>query len=299
MNYLKTSFKDYRCLINWYFSSLTTPNTQKLERAMANPSEREIDDAVNYVINNVVYFIDFLPNKNSEYLKDKVLLEVGPGQDFGISLVLMGFGLKKMLLIDKFFCKWDENFHPVYYRTLLKKVEHYYPEIDFSDLKNVINCNDHVSERFELLATGLENIPDIPDESVDITFSNACFEHLTDTEAAIKELGRITKPGGIGFHQIDFRDHRNFDEPLEFLTMPDIIFNRVFALSKGYLGNRLRYNDFAHYFKTSGFEHRFSADMFAEESYLDEILKCANSKFKMIPIDNIRILSGRFFLNKT
>jgi hypothetical protein len=75
MNYLKTSFKDYRCLINWYFSSLTTPNTQKLERAMANPSEREINDAVNYVINNVVYFIDFLPNKNSEYLKDKVLLE--------------------------------------------------------------------------------------------------------------------------------------------------------------------------------------------------------------------------------
>ncbi len=294
----KTAISDFRDLVNWYLTSLTTAKYKAAELAMANPSEREIDTAVDFAINNVGYFLDFLPDKNPAYLTGKTILEIGPGQDFGIPLVLMGFGVSKAVLIDRFFCEWDEKFHPEYYRRLLKKAETRYPGIEFEDLKNVIKNNRHTAERLQLLAAGLENVAAIPDASVDISYSNACFEHLADAPVAIKELGRITKQGGLGFHQIDFRDHRNFEKPLEFLAMPDWIFKRTFVLSKHFLGNRYRSSHFARFFGESGFQHSFSPELFAEPAYLDDILNRANPEFRKMPMDAIRVLAGRFFLEK-
>lgn len=298
--FFRTWFSDLKYLIKLYWFSLWTPQSKskKQDQNMANPSERKMDDAIKYTIDNVGYLIGFLPNGNAKYLEGKTILEVGPGQDFGVPLVLMGFGVKKAILVDKFFSEWDKNFHPEYYRKLLKKVEECYPEMDFKVLKKIIDNNNHINERLELISAGLENVATIPNVSVDISFSNACFEHLADTQAAIKELGRITKSGGMGFHQIDFRDHRNYEKPLEFLTMPDWLFKRALFLSKACHGNRLRSSEFEQFFEESGFEQKFSADMFAEENYLKDILSRANLKYKQMPLDAIRILSGRFFLKK-
>ena len=161
-----------------------------------------------------------------------------------------------------------------------------------------IRSNNHISARLELLTAGLENVAAIPDQSVDITFSNACFEHLADAPSAVRELGRITRPGGIGFHQIDFRDHRNFGKPLEFLTMPDWIFKKTFFLSKAFIGNRFRYSEFARFFEDAGFKQEFVAEIFAEENYLNDLLSRANSRYKAMPLDSISVLAGRFFLRK-
>jgi SAM-dependent methyltransferase len=296
--FLKTRFRDFKYLFNLYWFSFWDSKTKKLEQNLPNPSQREINDAIEFTINNVGYIIGFLPNESPIYLNGKTILEIGPGQDFGVPLLLMGFGVTKAILIDKFFCEWNENFHPEYYRKLLGKAQQSYPETDFKDLKNVIKSNSHISDRLELFTFGLENASSIPKESVDISFSNACFEHLEDSQAAVKELGRITKFGGLGFHQIDFRDHRNYDKPLEFLTMPDWLFKKALVLTKACHGNRLRYTEFAHFFEESGFDQSFSADMFCEENYLKNILSRANSKYKKMPLDSINVLGGRFFLKK-
>ena len=47
----------------------------------------------------------------SEKDKGKTLIEIGPGQDFGIPLVMMGYGAKA-ILVDKYLCSWDDAFHP-------------------------------------------------------------------------------------------------------------------------------------------------------------------------------------------
>jgi ubiquinone/menaquinone biosynthesis C-methylase UbiE len=77
------------------------------------------------------------------------------------------------------------------------------------------------------MRAGLEDVGELPDGSIDIHYSNATFEHLADIPASIAQLGRITKPGGVGFHQIDFRDHRNFDRPLDYLTIPSTLLEKV------------------------------------------------------------------------
>ncbi len=60
----------------------------------------------------------------------------------------------------------------------------------------------------------------IKDGSVDVSFSVAVFEHVRDMNQIAAELFRTMRPGGIGIHQVDFRDHRNFESPLDFLEFP-------------------------------------------------------------------------------
>jgi SAM-dependent methyltransferase len=269
-----------------------------LKNDFANPMIRDIEETTDFAISNAKYYIGFLPGKDARFLKDKVLLEIGPGQDFGLQLLLLGFGAKKVLLVDKYLGQWRDNYHSLVYKRLLSKAEIEFPEVDFSQLKEVIHRGSHQIEGLELHHVGLENVNLIDSNSVDISFSNACFEHLLYSAKAIKQLARISKVGGLGFHQIDFRDHRNYDRPLEFLTFSKFGFEIILRLSNCCFGNRLRRKDFTALFTKNGFNVTFEADIYADEAYVDEVLERSISKFRNMSKKEISILSGQFRLTK-
>ena len=81
--------------------------------------------------------------------------------------------------------------------------------------------------------------------------SNSVLEHLSDVDAALRELARITRPGGYGIHGIDTIDHRWYGEPtihpLDFLTI-DTRDPIVFEC------NRIRLVEFPALFRRHGFE---------------------------------------------
>ena len=87
--------------------------------------------------------------------------------------------------------------------------------------------------------------------SVDVVISNSVLEHLSDVDAALRELARITRPGGYGIHGIDTIDHRWYGEPtihpLDFLTI-DTRDPIVFEC------NRIRLVEFPALFRRHGFE---------------------------------------------
>lgn len=68
---------------------------------------------------------------------------------------------------------------------------------------------------------------DQPSDSVDVILSNAVLEHLENHPKAFSEFFRVTKARGLGFPQVDFRDHRSFERPLEHLLMSREKFERV------------------------------------------------------------------------
>jgi len=55
-----------------------------------------------------------------------------------------------------------------------------------------------------------DGLANFADESFDIVFSNQVFEHVSDMEVVSKELHRLTKSKGIGFHV--FPSHRHLVE---------------------------------------------------------------------------------------
>ncbi len=65
-----------------------------------------------------------------------------------------------------------------------------------------------------------ESLP-FEDGSFDVCMSCAALEHVRDPAGAVRELSRVLKPGGVGLHQIDLRDHRDFGRPLDFLRYPE------------------------------------------------------------------------------
>jgi SAM-dependent methyltransferase len=93
-------------------------------------------------------------------------------------------------------------------------------------------------------ATGLETA------SVDCVTSNSFLEHVPDPDAVIREMARITRHGGIGWHGIDGVDHRSYGQgvgPLDFLAVSSSE-PLVFGC------NRIRPLEFLGRFEAHGFE---------------------------------------------
>ena len=53
----------------------------------------------------------------------------------------------------------------------------------------------------------------------DALVSNAVLERIKNANKAFTELFRVTSSGGVGLHQVDYRDHRDFARPLEHLLL--------------------------------------------------------------------------------
>jgi SAM-dependent methyltransferase len=262
-----------------------------------NPLERQSNEAVDFAIHSANTLIGLVPG-GIGFLQGKTVLEIGAGQDFGFPLILIGLG-SRAVLVDKYLCNWDKHFHPSFYRSLRQEAIERFPGINTAAFDQVIEREEHTANGMKTMKTGLEDVYELPDGAIDIHYSNATFEHLADIPASIAQLGRITKPGGVGFHQIDFRDHRNFDRPLDYLTIPDEEFSNLLEKVSWSCGNRWRYTQFQEIFETNGFDVSFTPNLFVKEDYLYEVYPNVQDKFKFMAIDALRVLGGRFALKKS
>ncbi|MEX5213178.1 MAG: hypothetical protein NW703_03340 [Nitrospiraceae bacterium] len=262
-----------------------------------NPRERSGQQAVDFAIHSANLLMGWLPGRETS-LRGKTVLEVGPGQDFGMPLILMGFGART-ILVDRYLCDWDSTFHPTYYRQLREAVVGRFPGIDTSPLDQVIKAGSHVADGMTLLRTGLECIHEVPQGSVDVSYSNAVFEHLEGVHAAVHQLARITRQGGSGFHQVDFRDHRDFNRPLEYLTIARSELEVFCKNNLWWYGNAMRYGEFQTCFEVAGFNTRFEPNLFADEDYVRDIQLRADRQYRDMPLDAFRVLGGRFYLERT
>lgn len=284
-------WKNTRFLISEFIASTRKKNAIYSPRA-------DIQENVDFTINNVGYMLDLLPNKNADFLTQKTMLEIGPGKDFGIALILADLGLKEVIVLDPFLVEWDETYHPSFYKALLVEAMKKFPITSFTSIQEVLKNHKHEAAKLTALKIGLENSSDIQDCTIDISISNACFEHFTATETAIKELNRITKKGGIGFHQIDLRDHRDFSKPLDFLAYSEYFYSKFLKMTDIRYGNRMWYSEYIGIFEKQGFSVVFKPDAYADENYLSAILQKAAPKFKQMPREIVGTLGGRYFIEK-
>lgn len=285
-------------LFNEWLFYLFFKNKKKVIQKLNNSLKKDIEESIDFTLRNVGYYIQFLPEGNTDFLKDKILLEIGPGQDLGIVLALAGFGLKNIVIIDPFFIDWNPDFHPEFYNQLLLRLKNIYPAADFQLIQNILEKQSHLDEQLQIYQVSLENASCVPNELIDISISNATFEHFVLAEQAVKELSRITKPGGLGFHQIDMRDHEHFDRPLEFLTCPNPIYRYITKISNALRGNRLRYTEYNQLFEQYGFKVTFKVDAYADEDYLNDILTRCIDDYRVMPREVVAALGGRFFIKK-
>lgn len=263
----------------------------------ASPEALQRD--VEYAASNANFWISLLPEGN-EFLKGRTVLEIGPGSNFGIPLIFACHGARVMVA-DRFITPWSADYHPKFYALLRETVQEKWPGIDLTPLETVLAQGRYPDDVITLWRGSVEELTDVPDRSVDLVFSNAVLEHLYDLPSAFFHLARITKPGGLGFHQVDFRDHSNFPRPLEFLLFREERYYGIEKITHVEFGNRCRPCQMFRLLEQAGFAVRdFRPDIFADEEYLEEFLvrlrQARKSPYRDYAAEDLRPLSGLLYV---
>jgi len=269
-----------------------------LRRLKEKYSQRRFD-----LLANIDYpfnvFEDLLERCNRNLnVKDKVVLEIGPGNSLAIGLLFLACGAKKVFLVDRFkHLFWDEH-DIAFHKKVLKRIEE--KGVPFKSLASEAisftrnGSIDFDNCKLEYRFTDAAKLP-LDNCSIDIVFSNAVLEHVHNVKDTIGEISRVTKFNGISIHEIDLRDHFFQATPLRLVCYPDILWNLMTWYRPGYT-NRLRLSDYLRLFKASGF---LVKELKTTREYLGDLsnLKIAK-KFKGYSYEEMKILAFWVLLQK-
>lgn len=282
--------------LNYYFD---TYGTDPANLRPLDSSPEAIKRDVAYALQTASLWIDCLPS-GVEFIKGKRILEIGPGINFG-SIVTLACHGARVLVADRFSSPWDAEYHPKFYNSLRDALAEKSTLIDLTPLDEIIGQEQYPQDIISIYTCSLEELSVVPDQSLNMVISNAVFEHLYDVKLAFAHLARITMPGGLGLHQVDFRDHRDYSRPLEHLLLSDKEFSREFKERHGECGNRLRPCEFQQYFEAAGFEVKeFRSDMIVDEEYLTDFMgrlrQARKSGYRNYNAEDFREASGLFIV---
>ncbi len=266
-----------------------------VEEIAAARTAAVIQAAVPYAMQVTRVYLSWIPGAPQSLARMR-MLELGPGRDFTPALILAGYGAD-VTLADLYLEPWIPDYHPAFYQAVRAAIRRRHPDWPLPALDEVIARSEHGRGPLRTLHCGLEQLAGVPDQSFDLTISNAVFEHLYDVPQALRELYRVTKPGGIGCHQVDFRDHRDFARPLEFLCEADYL-RRVDRDSTDQ-GNNLRPHEMGQLLLETGFQvEEFACNLSADPAYLADVRPRLADRFRHFADEQLQPVSGRFLIRR-
>lgn len=237
-------------------------------------------------------------------LKDKSVIEIGPGPNYGSALIMLAFGAKPPItVVDPWIAPWDPNYHPRVYKRVLELIESQQSSVDLSVLKAAANDDKHSSELLNLVEVSVENLNCLHENSFDLSVSNAVLEHVPDMTAAANELWRVTSEGGMGLHMVDLRDHSQFDAPLDYLLKTRVEARKWYEYSEYHLGSLRRKMDYDKIFTNARFKIiddyitlRANHDYFKD--FVVRLRATADAEYQRYPSDDLDVLGVMYVVNK-
>ena len=160
----------------------------------------------------------------------KRVLEIGPGDSLGAGLLALAEGAVFYRAIDRFPVTYDPA---VERRVFLKLLEPLPPEKRArAEAVVEIRADDYriCDDRFAYFNDlSIEQATRrFPPESFDVIYSNAVLEHVASVQTTFENVNKLLAPGGVMFHQVDFRSHQRFEKhPLHFLTYPRFLWRAM------------------------------------------------------------------------
>jgi SAM-dependent methyltransferase len=223
----------------------------------------------------------------------KVVLEIGPGQAFGAQLLLADH-CAKVIVADPSLIPWRDE-HLELYRLIQAAYGKPSPALDQAIAQHSI------AGVLMTLTEPAETLASLPDGHVDIIFSNAVLEHITDLEQSLVELYRVSSPGAWHFHQIDLRDHRSFTTPLEHLLLSRPAFQQLWNKMRGECGCQWRLSEFTTAILQAGFTIVEAEPFPADAAYLADLLprlRASDSPYALWSAEDMSAIGAWFVLRK-
>lgn len=184
-------------------------------------------------------------------MEGKNILELGPGADLGVGLILLAKGARKYNALDVNFLV--KNVPSEFYNKLFKEIKKRIPLADINDLKFQLQAfYEEKNNRLNYIYDKNYSFFKLKSEKVDVVLSNAAFEHFNDIEKTFEQLSQVVKKGGYILSVIDFQTHTRWireKDPLNIYRYSDKLYN---LLSFKGSPNRLRPYDYISFLEKFG-----------------------------------------------
>ncbi|MCB9896494.1 MAG: methyltransferase domain-containing protein [Planctomycetes bacterium] len=259
-------------------------------------SPQAIARDVDYALQIADFYVSKIPG-GARRLVGKRVLELGPGYSLGTAVLLACHGAE-VTVADRYLSPWDAEYHGRFFAAMLARLRAERDELSPDPILRLLEASAFVDQTLRTLHLGTEDLDEVADASFDVVLSNAVFEHVGDVPRAVATLARITRSGGVGVHQVDFRDHRDFDRPLEYMTLAPADFSALFAEVHGECGNRWRPLAMGEEWKRAGFDATFEANMWADEAYVDDVQSRLDPCYAAMGRDELLVISGCYVLRR-
>jgi SAM-dependent methyltransferase len=194
-----------------------------------------------------------------EMCRGKRILEVGPGDNFGVALKFLAAGAERVVCLDKFYSERNSEQQKQIYWALREQLSP--EEASVFDacikLENGIELNP---ERLEYIyGHGIEEADYIlKPGSFDFILSRAVIHNVYNVDRGFEAMDRLLAPGGFMLHKIDLSDENMFSSrgmhPLTFLSISEGIYRRM-ASDSG-KPNRKLINDYREQTLKRGYDTR-------------------------------------------
>jgi len=191
-----------------------------------------VEDAANYARRVVTDYITYGAAGDAERLKGKDILEIGPGDNLGVALILLAKGARTLTCIDGFAPSSDANhnshiYAAIYSALTAEERERVSDVVALQPDGTATVGGDRLRVRYGV-PMDADTSP-LESRSYDIIVSRAVLEHLGNLEVGWKNMVQSLRLDGEMWHKVDFRCHTLFDQihPLYFLTIPDGVWNLI------------------------------------------------------------------------
>ncbi len=196
-----------------------------IKRQGATHRGLEVGDSVAYVDSVYGDYRRYAELQESQ-LSGASVLELGPGDNFGVALRFAAAGARRVVTLDRFITWRDPDQQEGIHRAVLAGL----PDEQRRCGEGALAPGTELGldpERVRVIqgvaaeaARGA-----IGEERFDLIVSRAVLEHVTDPGEVFAAMQDLLVPGGLLIHKVDLGDHGLFSggghNPLTFLTVPD------------------------------------------------------------------------------
>ncbi len=190
-----------------------------------------------------------------DFFRDKYILEIGPGPDLMLGLMLLDGGAKYYQAID-FFPVLSSP--PYFYANLRARLSSLPAQLATDQVIKAIKNKTPLETRqigYKIISITDQSLVATEKNKYDLIFSKDVLEHVSDLGAAFKNMRQLLRPGGRLIHKVDFGTHTSFIQDvdrLNFLRYSDSVYERFVKFNGG--PNRLRLNKLIEIASKNGLE---------------------------------------------
>lgn len=187
-------------------------------RGLGAESSHEVADYFVECFND--YFIRLHVADADAFLAGKTVLEYGPGDFPGVTLLMIAHGAERAFCVDRFPLMELSNFNLEVLHLLLQRCSAPERERLLSCFVDPLKPEIGVAARRVQYIVNARGLTGLQSE-VDLVFSRAVLEHVNDLQATLADMVRALRVGAKAVHLVDLRSHGHHrHNPLDFLRWP-------------------------------------------------------------------------------